>query len=201
MILVEGVAKFDPLQPFIGWTGPEGFGLTNCPGCPGPNLPTWGVIGKIGAAGTPFYVGRRMLLKADAAGTLYLGVNDDAPGDNDGYFVAFIIASRQLTAVENNTASEIPQRVGLSQNFPNPFNPSTTIDYQLPTRGNIQINIYNSIGQQVKTLVDGKTEEAGNNTITWDGRNDAGSPVSSGTYFYQIRVDDQVQAKKMILLK
>lgn len=111
-----------------------------------------------------------------------------------------IILNPTIVGVSDENPGQ-PQLFVLSQNYPNPFNPSTIIEYQLPTRGNIQINIYNSIGQLVKTLVDGKTEEAGNHTITWDGRNDAGSPVSSGTYFYQIRIDDQVQAKKMILLK
>ena len=108
---------------------------------------------------------------------------------------------RWLLPTDVKSSRSLPFVWLLKQNYPNPFNPSTTIEYQLPTRGNIQIKVYNSIGQLVKALVDGKYEEPGNHSIGWDGRNNAGDPVSSGTYFYQIRVDDQMQAKKMLLLK
>ena len=82
----------------------------------------------------------------------------------------------------------------------NPFNPSTTIEYQPPSRGNVQINIYNSFGQLVRSLVN-EQRDAGTHTAVWDGKDNTGKVVSSGAYFYQIRADDAVQAKRMLLLK
>lgn len=99
------------------------------------------------------------------------------------------------------TDIEIPSSFHLSQNYPNPFNPSTTIEYKLPTRGRVSINIYNSVGQHVKTLVEGKLEGPGSYRVTWDGRNDMGNPVSSGAYFYRISSGGQVQTAKMLMLK
>jgi flagellar hook assembly protein FlgD len=100
-----------------------------------------------------------------------------------------------------NRTSNIPSGVSLVQNYPNPSNPSTTIEYQLPSRGNVHMSIYNSLGELVRTLIAGETKESGSQTVVWDGRKDAGNPVSSGAYFYHIRVNDQLQAKKMLLLQ
>ncbi len=94
----------------------------------------------------------------------------------------------------------IPRRYVLSQNFPNPFNPSTTIEYQLPNRGHVQINIYNSVGQLVRSLVN-EQGEAGMHSVTWDGKDNGGSAVATGAYFYQVQVGEFVQAKRMLLLK
>ena len=115
---------------------------------------------------------------------------------------------RLATAVEE-PAGSLPSEFRVEQNYPNPFNPSTVIRYQLPTRGTIHVNIYNSLGQLVRRLVSGQPREAGMYTITWDGRNDAGSPQSSGMYFCQLRISDpsssltlgQIQGRKMLLLR
>jgi hypothetical protein len=95
---------------------------------------------------------------------------------------------------------EIPNKMNIGQNYPNPFNPTTTIEYQLPQRGNVEIKIYNSIGEIIKTLITGE-KEAGYYSVVWDGKNDAGNLVTSGVYFYQIKSGSFVQAKKMLLLK
>jgi flagellar hook assembly protein FlgD len=88
----------------------------------------------------------------------------------------------------------------LSQNYPNPFNPSTTISFEMPQRGEVQVSIYNSLGQLVRTLVN-EQREPGSHSVVWDGRDNAGVVVSSGMYLYQVKAGEVVEAKKMILLK
>ncbi len=89
----------------------------------------------------------------------------------------------------------IPTEFRLHQNYPNPFNPITTIQYELPQRSDVQITIYNLLGKKVATLVS-ETQEPGFKTIQWDA-----SCHASGVYFYQIRVGEFVQTRKMVLLK
>jgi hypothetical protein len=91
-------------------------------------------------------------------------------------------------------------RHDLKQNRPNPFNPSTTIDYELEFDCDVRIAIYSTIGERVRTLVAGH-KTMGRHTATWDGNDDRGNPVSSGVYFYQLRVGEFVSGKKMILIK
>jgi 1,4-alpha-glucan branching enzyme len=83
----------------------------------------------------------------------------------------------------------------LSQNYPNPFNPSTIIRYQIPTAGNVTLKIYDILGREIKTLVN-KYQQGGTYEITFNAAN-----LSSGIYFYQIRTNNFVSTKKMILIK
>jgi hypothetical protein len=92
-------------------------------------------------------------------------------------------------------------RNSLSQNRPNPFNPTTTIEFSLKERANVQLKIYNVAGQLVRTLVNEARTPGEVHTATWDGRNDAGQSVSSGVYFYKLVAGSFVQTKKMVLLK
>lgn len=101
-----------------------------------------------------------------------------------------------VTSVEE----ELPTKFEVTQNYPNPFNPSTTIKYSVPSATYVTIKVYNMLGQEVKTLVN-KDVAPGRFSVTWNGDNNYGSKVSSGTYIYQIVAGDFVQAKKMILLK
>ena len=88
----------------------------------------------------------------------------------------------------------------LKGNYPNPFNPITTINYSLKENSKVSINIYNIKGQKVKTLVN-ETFESGNHTVIWKGTNDNGKSVSSGIYFYKMKTDNHEETKKMILMK
>ena len=90
--------------------------------------------------------------------------------------------------------------VNLHKNYPNPFNPKTTISYNLKEDTFVNLTIYDLVGKQVKTLVNGK-EKSGNRHIQWDATNLHGYPVPSGTYLYKIESDNFSQTKKMILLK
>ena len=90
---------------------------------------------------------------------------------------------------------EIPATFALSPNYPNPFNPTTTIKYQLPTNNDVKLVIYNLLGQKVETLVD-RLVEAGFHSVQWDA-----SHYSSGTYFYKLTAGDKMFTKRMTLLK
>jgi hypothetical protein len=91
-------------------------------------------------------------------------------------------------------------RVELSQNTPNPFNPTTTIRFSLPASQQVGLAVYNARGALVRTLVDG-VKERGDHNVTWDGRDMAGNPVSSGVYFYRLTAGKFSESKKMVLLK
>ena len=94
----------------------------------------------------------------------------------------------------------IPSTFSLSQNYPNPFNPITKLDYNLPLRSKVNISIYNVLGQEIKTLVNG-VKEYGYHSVTWDGRNDLGKDMSSGVYFARITSKGFTKTRKMLLVK
>ena len=95
----------------------------------------------------------------------------------------------------------IPGTAVLHNNFPNPFNPSTTISFSLPIESRIDLIIYNIKGQQVKTIVNDIFEK-GNHSVTWNGIDESGKLVSSGVYFYKLSVDGKSKSvKKCLLLK
>ena len=95
----------------------------------------------------------------------------------------------------------LPTSVELAQNFPNPFNPATSISFELSQAARISLEIYNIAGQQVQTLMDGWAD-AGVTTVTWDGRNQADEPAASGVYLYRVTADNGAsQVRKMVLLK
>jgi hypothetical protein len=102
--------------------------------------------------------------------------------------------------LKDASAEAIPEEYGLFQNHPNPFNPSTTLKYALPKAGHVTIKIYNTLGQHLRTLVDAD-KTAGYHTIQWDGKNQAGELVASGTYIFQMQSGDFLQSRKMLFMK
>ena len=110
----------------------------------------------------------------------------------------FVGGSVSLSSRNPNAA--LPTDFALSQNVPNPFNPSTDISFALPTDSKVSLSIYNVLGQHVKTLVDDYMR-AGNQTITWDGTDATGRTVASGVYFYKLNANDFSSTKKMMMLK
>jgi len=94
----------------------------------------------------------------------------------------------------------LPTTFELDQNFPNPFNPETSIPYQLPEESRVRIMIYNTMGQIIRALID-ETKEAGRHTVTWDGRNEQGLRVSSGVYFVRMKAGDYTKIQKMTLIQ
>ena len=95
---------------------------------------------------------------------------------------------------------ETPKAYRLAQNFPNPFNPTTTIKFDMKAKGLVRIRLYNVAGQLVRTLVD-EVKDAGGYTIGWDGKNNRGSAVASGIYFYKMETAGFSATKKLVLLR
>jgi len=110
------------------------------------------------------------------------------------------------TDIGDDPWSILPESFQLNQNYPNPFNPTTTISYTIHTRGNSNnpnrtlLEIYNLLGQKVKTLVD-QSQSPGTYTVDWDATNTLGERVASGIYFYRLRLGDQSLTRKMLLIK
>ncbi len=105
----------------------------------------------------------------------------------------FLFDAAPLTALEDNR--ELPKQLVLQQNFPNPFNPQTTIRFSLARPGKVRLTVFNVLGQKVGTLLD-KTMQAGQHQIVFDG-----SRLASGIYWYRLEAGNFTQVKKMILLK
>ncbi|HIO40478.1 MAG TPA: T9SS type A sorting domain-containing protein, partial [Candidatus Marinimicrobia bacterium] len=99
-----------------------------------------------------------------------------------------------------NRGSVIPITFVLHQNFPNPFNPITTLRYDLPSNVLVTLSIYDMLGREVAQLVN-TTQEAGYRSVQWDATDSFGKIVSAGFYLYQVRAGEFVQTKKMVLLK
>jgi len=94
----------------------------------------------------------------------------------------------------------LPETYSLSVNYPNPFNPTTTVQYAVPEVSHVTIEVYNMLGQKVRTVLD-EVKTAGYHTVQWDGRNESGETVSSGTYLYKMRSGEFVETQKMVLTK
>lgn len=104
------------------------------------------------------------------------------------------------TSVADRDLLNLPIDFELAQNYPNPFNPSTTIAFALPYRSHVRLEIYNAIGQLVRTLCDSDLP-AGSSRVVWDGRDNKGGDAASGVYFYCLKADNHTIARKMLLLK
>jgi len=100
----------------------------------------------------------------------------------------------------NDEINQLPQAFNLYNNYPNPFNPVTTLRYDLPEDALVNITIYDIMGRIVRTLINSQ-QNAGFKSIQWNATNDAGSPLSAGLYLYKIQADNFVQTRKMVLLK
>ena len=104
------------------------------------------------------------------------------------------------TAVETSDQASVPQAFALAQNAPNPFNSNTVIRFALPQPSQVELTIYNLLGQPVATLVQGPSA-AGTFSVRWDGRNQAGHELTSGVYLYQLRADEYTEVRKLLLLR
>jgi hypothetical protein len=105
----------------------------------------------------------------------------------------------EVTVAYSGGGAQLPTEYALSQNFPNPFNPSTSFALSLPEASDYSLRVFNITGQLVKSY--SGHLEAGVHTITWDGRNDQGSSVASGVYFYKAEAKGFTETRKMMMLK
>lgn len=105
---------------------------------------------------------------------------------------------RQLILAK--AASELPTEFRLHQNYPNPFNPATTIRFEIPEETRTYLNIYNMLGQRIRTLVN-EIKQPGIYSVVWDGSAESGEVAATGIYIYQIKAGDFKQSKKLLLLR
>jgi hypothetical protein len=94
----------------------------------------------------------------------------------------------------------LPGDFGLGQNYPNPFNPITTMAFSVPYSVQTTVEVYNILGEKVKTVFDG-VANAGTHYVTWDGTGAEGEMVASGIYFYRMKAADFEKTRKMVLMK
>ncbi len=104
------------------------------------------------------------------------------------------------TGIKDSDPNNIPASFELAQNFPNPFNPTTSIKFGLPAKSHANIKVYNLLGQEIAILVDQELP-AGTYTAEWDGRDKNNTEVASGIYFYKLVAGDFIDTKKMMLVK
>ena len=104
------------------------------------------------------------------------------------------------TAVEMFDQASAPQAFALAQNAPNPFNSNTVIRFALPQPSQVELAIYNLLGQPVAVLVQGPSA-AGTFSVRWNGRDQAGRAVTSGVYLYQLRAGEYTEVRKLLLLR
>jgi hypothetical protein len=106
----------------------------------------------------------------------------------------------RLTPVGIGDEIKVPMEFFLSQNFPNPFNPTTSIFYGLPIDSHVKIEIFNLLGQKVRILID-ENQKAGYRRAIWDGLDGRGESLSSGVYLYRLQAGDNIATRKMVMLK
>ncbi|MEO0293366.1 MAG: FG-GAP-like repeat-containing protein [candidate division WOR-3 bacterium] len=142
---------------------------------------------------------------ADSQSSCVYGSDIDKDGDID-LVVTNRMMSKKVTVFLNSnhtgvvSQQELPSIYCLSQNYPNPFNSRTTISYSIGIRSYVSLKIYDVLGREIVTLVDG-IKEAGKHIVEWDGMNLLGQKVNSGIYFYRLKSKENfVITKKMILL-
>ena len=142
-------------------------------------------------AGAPMVIGRSWFLVDDQyyVGP-YRGLIDNVKLYN--------YPAANITGVSEEL--EMPNEFKLSQNYPNPFNPSTVIEFTLPKFQQVSLVIYDILGRSVKTLVN-EERHAGQHRVTWNSTNNLGLAVSSGVYFYEMKTNDMVKVRKMMLVR
>jgi len=156
---------------------------------------------NIGTLPTPWKAGEKLEVELEDT-TNKLGGIASITLTNDGADVAEVILinkSIQTLNVESD-AAEIPKEYSLVGNYPNPFNPATTIVYRLPVRAGVTLEIFDILGRTIKMLYNG-TQNPGEYSQSWDGTDNSGVKVSSGIYFYKMHSNSYTCVKKMILLK
>ncbi len=121
----------------------------------------------------------------------------DAPGVSLD-FLQILQVSGTSVGIEDEF---VPGTFALAQNYPNPFNPTTTISYNLGKSAEVSLEVFNVLGQRVRSLIANQVQPAGRYAIQWDGKDEGGRQMSTGLYFYRIKAGDFVRAHKMTLIK
>ncbi len=158
-------------------------------------------VGPAGIAVYDIAPNSPVLLETGGRGAQHIAVGDGiiATAGADGVFI-YSINDQSSTPVSNPNQLELPASFALAQNYPNPFNMETIIAYDLQTATDVELTVYNVLGQKVTTLVS-SPQTAGKHTVAWDGTTASNTVVSSGVYFYRLTAGDFKETKKMLLVK
>jgi immune inhibitor A len=135
---------------------------------------------------------------AYTGGTSFVKLDNVSSSSDTMY--ADLIVGFSASNDDGNDGVLVPVSVELSQNYPNPFNPATTIDFFSDVETTARLEVFNLLGQKVRTLLEGHIG-SGTSSVTWDGYDDGGSPAASGVYFYRLSAGEAEQVKKMILVR
>ncbi|MCB0293321.1 MAG: T9SS type A sorting domain-containing protein, partial [Calditrichaeota bacterium] len=158
----------------------------------------WVNLDSVDAGGGTFYHSQFQLRFRSTGGA--------GPFPNDDWFIDDVAIGANLINSISDEQAVLPAEYALLPNYPNPFNPSTTIQYDLPQASEITLTIYNMLGQQVRVLVQ-QSQPVGRHSSVWDGLDADGLPVSSGIYFYRLTARSSASAtpfsrvQKMMLMK
>jgi beta propeller repeat protein len=123
-----------------------------------------------------------------------LGVTNTC-GESSGVYINI-----QVTSPVTGTAGVLPVALDIEANYPNPFNPSTTISYSVPADGFVELAVYDALGREMRTLVGGR-KSAGRHEVVWDGRDGRGRMMASGVYFLRLESSGEVRTRSIVLLK
>jgi hypothetical protein len=128
------------------------------------------------------------------------GINDQGPAKRVAVMQRVLTWLDQVTGIEDEGDLPIPYRITLYPNYPNPFNPQTTIKFELPVTEDVKISVYNNLGQVIRNLLSKKLTP-GEHQVQWDGKNDFGEACSSGIYYLQLIASESILTQKMVLLR
>ena len=164
----------------------------------------WFLRGGRDIAGGQAFFGHVRLENDTAAVSAFYGSTTNFARRDTFALLADAIVLRELDRLQptvTGVKDEMPLQFALSQNYPNPFNPTTTIEFSLARTVPVELKIYDLLGREVATLINGNAMNPGRYSMRWDGRNQYGQSVATGVYFYRIVAGDFVQSKKMVLVK
>ena len=119
--------------------------------------------------------------------------------ENHPKALKLVVGTHAFTSTRYVSLNALPTGHELSQNFPNPFNPITTIRYGLPQDESVTLKVYDLLGKEISTLINHERKKAGYHIAIWDGRNGQGEPVTSGVYLYHILTSNFSSVKKMVI--
>jgi hypothetical protein len=173
----------------------------------GSDIAGWRLYRAVGGP-TPDYVWT--MIAGLAPETLAYTDSDVEPGYSYFYYLTTYDTDGNESTMHTRTSdpavpavsvrSNMPSRFVLSQNAPNPFNPTTTIPFIIPDAGNVSLTIHSVTGQHVRTLIDAHMG-TGQHAVTWDGTDDAGRAVASGVYLYRISAGKQTHVRRLVVVR
>ncbi len=199
--ITNTVFSFSPEGESIGLFDTLSVARISCSNIFGNSAGDWvgDVAGQFGANGNisadPLFCDTVLGLFSLRSGSPGLPENNSC-----NEFIGLVDSVCIVTDVIDDEKALLPNRFALSQNYPNPFNPTTTIAFSIPQRGDVNLSIYNLLGQRVTILVS-EVLSAGEHRVVWDGRDSSGHSVASGVYLYQLRGKGSTLSRRLILLK